>query len=278
MFYALDKDGDGQVSFEELTEVMNNASMQEAFPMADMTQLYEKLSGRKTVGTTPMADRNIDFDHFLAALRGSQSSSATGSESESLRMSAVASTMTAVNSMRRINSYRNQGMRRLESEGMKATKSISFIDGADNLQDFGAVKTSKSVTFQASCNSETPMFITPLASTDAGYTADGFSTTTSRTSGLTLPLSQATTPHAGSPHKAPSLGLPIRSRAVTVTPSPPPPTEVAAPQIETKGPALGLPIASREQKAPAALGLPIPARTESAAVAPMGLPIRRRGE
>merc|ERR1712232_1347333 len=70
----------GKVSFDDLKEVLNNASMQANFPEADMEQIYEELVGTEEP-KTPDSDGSIDFDHFLAALRRNWSPNSCGGSS-----------------------------------------------------------------------------------------------------------------------------------------------------------------------------------------------------
>ncbi|CAK8998987.1 unnamed protein product [Durusdinium trenchii] len=61
-FQVFDKDCNGTVSFEELEQVLNTASMEDTFSPELRRELWEELTGRDQSA--------VDFDHFLAALRG----------------------------------------------------------------------------------------------------------------------------------------------------------------------------------------------------------------
>lgn len=64
-FQVFDKDNSGEISFEELEQVLDTASMRDTFPSDVREQLWQRLSESKTNESDP-----VDFDHFLAALRG----------------------------------------------------------------------------------------------------------------------------------------------------------------------------------------------------------------
>lgn len=65
-FQVFDKDCNGTVSFEELEQVLNSASMEGTFAPELRRELWEELTQKATV--------EVDFDHFLAALRGVKAS------------------------------------------------------------------------------------------------------------------------------------------------------------------------------------------------------------
>eukprot|EP00930_Biecheleria_cincta_P000593 TRINITY_DN10132_c0_g1_i1.p1 TRINITY_DN10132_c0_g1~~TRINITY_DN10132_c0_g1_i1.p1 ORF type:complete len:621 (+),score=124.86 TRINITY_DN10132_c0_g1_i1:29-1891(+) len=64
-FQVFDKDSSGEISFDELEQVLNTASMQDTFPSDVREQLWQRLCENKANESDP-----VDFDHFLAALRG----------------------------------------------------------------------------------------------------------------------------------------------------------------------------------------------------------------
>jgi len=64
-FQVFDKDGSGTVTYAEVEEVLNSASMQ-TFPEEVRKRLWDELAGTDANSR----ELGIDFDHFLAALRG----------------------------------------------------------------------------------------------------------------------------------------------------------------------------------------------------------------
>mmetsp|Transcript_83599 Transcript_83599/g.258511 ORF Transcript_83599/g.258511 Transcript_83599/m.258511 type:complete len:598 (-) Transcript_83599:107-1900(-) len=85
-FQVFDLDGSGAVSYEELRQVVGSASMQATFSQDTLMQLWKQLMGDEEIRSDkPCKEGNIDFDHFLAALRGirgplTSSSSGLGEE------------------------------------------------------------------------------------------------------------------------------------------------------------------------------------------------------
>jgi len=61
-FQVFDKDCSGTVTFDELEQVLNSAMMEGTFSPDLRRELWEELTGRD--------QEVVDFDHFLAALRG----------------------------------------------------------------------------------------------------------------------------------------------------------------------------------------------------------------
>mmetsp|Transcript_56197 Transcript_56197/g.174226 ORF Transcript_56197/g.174226 Transcript_56197/m.174226 type:complete len:220 (+) Transcript_56197:1-660(+) len=78
-FQVFDLNSDGEVSYEELRQVVTSASMQDAFSQSTMQQLWQQLTGHEFHAESPCEGR-VDFDHFLAALRGVRGSAATVAE------------------------------------------------------------------------------------------------------------------------------------------------------------------------------------------------------
>merc|ERR1712141_552298 len=76
-FQVFDVDNNGEVSYDELRQVMTSASLRETFSQQTMLQVWQQLMGdEKLHSNEPCKEGHIDFDHFLAALRGVQGSSA----------------------------------------------------------------------------------------------------------------------------------------------------------------------------------------------------------
>ncbi|CAE7339366.1 CPK3 [Symbiodinium sp. CCMP2592] len=65
-FQVFDKDCSGTVTYEELQQVLNSASMEGTFSPELRKQLWQELTG----GDDDNQSADVDFDHFLAALRG----------------------------------------------------------------------------------------------------------------------------------------------------------------------------------------------------------------
>ncbi|CAE7208437.1 CPK1, partial [Symbiodinium sp. CCMP2456] len=63
-FQVFDKDCSGTVTYEELQQVLNSASMEESFSPELRKQLWQELTG----GDDDNQSVVVDFDHFLAAL------------------------------------------------------------------------------------------------------------------------------------------------------------------------------------------------------------------
>jgi len=64
-FRVFDLDSSGSITFEELQKVLSSATMQATFSKTALKQLWLQFSGE-----SPSREGAIDFDHFLAAIRG----------------------------------------------------------------------------------------------------------------------------------------------------------------------------------------------------------------
>ncbi|CAK0876804.1 unnamed protein product [Prorocentrum cordatum] len=75
-FQVFDQDGNGTISYNELAEVMKTASMKDTFSEELMDELWTQLlDGDTDVVSPSRKDQSIDFDHFLATLRGVRAAS-----------------------------------------------------------------------------------------------------------------------------------------------------------------------------------------------------------
>lgn len=63
-FRVFDTDGNGLISFDELSDVIKNAAMVDEFTQSTMEQLSKELTEKC------QRDKSVDFDEFLTVLRG----------------------------------------------------------------------------------------------------------------------------------------------------------------------------------------------------------------
>lgn len=71
-FRVFDVNGNGKISFQELHQVVNSASVQATFPEEKLQELWRELTGVEIDDHTSLAqmEGEVDFDHFMAAMGG----------------------------------------------------------------------------------------------------------------------------------------------------------------------------------------------------------------